>query len=86
MAADLFVRNVRLPDPGFIEYLVLDRYHVSVELQPLVERLTAPGGEFEALLDTENVLVARRVRPPARVPEARPHPGRHPPVVPHRPR
>ena len=57
--------NVRLPDPSFIEYLVLDRLHVSSEMQPMVDALIVPGGEFQTVMAAENVLVAKRVRPPS---------------------
>lgn len=53
----------RLPDPTAIDYLVLDRVHVGEQQRPLVDALVGPGGEFEVLLDRDDVLVARRIRP-----------------------
>jgi uncharacterized membrane protein len=46
-----------------LEYLVLDRNHIGEKEQPMVSELTKPGGEFEVLLDRDQVLVAKRVRP-----------------------
>jgi uncharacterized membrane protein len=50
----------RLPDPGEIEYIVLDRRNVGEQQRPLVDELTAAGGEFEVVFDRDDVLVARR--------------------------
>ena len=60
--------NENLPDPGVVQYLVLDRLHIGPQDQPTLAALTAPGGEFEVLLDQANVLLAHRVRPPTAVP------------------
>ena len=53
----------RLPDPTEIDYLVLDRQQVGEAQRSLVDELIAPGGEFELLLDEDDVIVARRIRP-----------------------
>ncbi|HEX7166824.1 MAG TPA: DUF2079 domain-containing protein [Acidimicrobiales bacterium] len=46
------------PDPDSVDYLVLDR---TLDQEPaLVASLTGPLGEFDVLLDRDNVLVARR--------------------------
>jgi uncharacterized membrane protein len=50
----------RLPDPSEIEYIVLDRRNVGEPQRELVDDLIAPGGEFEVLLDEDEILVARR--------------------------
>jgi uncharacterized membrane protein len=50
----------RLPDPGEIDYLVLDLQTVGTDKRELVAELTAPGGEFEVLFEQDDVLVARR--------------------------
>lgn len=53
----------RLPNPVEIDYIVLDRRQVGEQQQPLLESLVGPGGEFELLLDDDDIIVARRVRP-----------------------
>ena len=50
-------------DPAVLQYMVLDRNHIGEKEQPMVSELIKPGGEFEVLLDRDQVLVARRVRP-----------------------
>ena len=55
----------RLPDPSSIEYLVLDLQTVGSDRLGLVDELTEAGGEFEVLFEQDDVLVARRVAPPA---------------------
>lgn len=50
----------RLPDPGEIEYIVLDRNHVGAAQQELLNDLVGPGGEFDVLLDSDGVVVGRR--------------------------
>jgi uncharacterized membrane protein len=50
--------------PGDVEYLALDLRHVAESDRVIVDTLTQPGGEFEVLLDADDVLVARRIRPP----------------------
>ena len=56
--------NENPPDPAGVEYLVLDLHHVAQADLAIVDTLTAPGGEFETLYDTDDILVARRVRAP----------------------
>lgn len=51
----------RLPDPSEIDYLVLDRTHISTDDRPMLDALIAPGGEYQVLLDLDDVLVARRL-------------------------
>lgn len=53
----------KLPDPSEIDYIVLDRQQVGEAQRPLLDALVEPGGEFELLLDQDDVLVARRTRP-----------------------
>jgi len=57
-----------LPDTATIQYLVLDT-GLNTEEASLVTRLTGPGGDFEVLINRDNVLLAHRVRtgaaPPA---------------------
>lgn len=50
----------RLPDPSTIDVLVLDTRHVGSAQQDLLERLVGPDGEFEVLLEREQIVVARR--------------------------
>lgn len=57
--------NENPPDPAVVEYFALDLRHVAVEDQQIVRDLVAPGGEFETLLEESDVIVARRIRPPA---------------------
>jgi len=51
----------KLPAPSEIEYIVIDRQQVGPEQQELLAELVAPGGEFEVLLDVDDVVVGRRV-------------------------
>jgi len=51
----------RLPDPSEIEYIVVDRNHVGEAQRELLAGLIETGGEFEVLLDRDDVVVARRV-------------------------
>ena len=39
---------------------MLDRRNVGEAQRELVDDLIAPGGEFEVLLDEDDILVARR--------------------------
>lgn len=50
----------RLPDPSAIEYLVVDRRNVGAEQQGLLAELIGPDGDYEVLLDGDEVVVARR--------------------------
>lgn len=50
----------RLPDPGEIEYLVIDRQQIGPDHQDLLTGLIAPGGDFDVLFDQDDVVVARR--------------------------
>lgn len=50
----------RLPDPSTIDYLVVDRQQVGPDHQQLFSSLIDSGGEFEILLDRDDVVVARR--------------------------
>jgi uncharacterized membrane protein len=51
----------RLPDPSEIDYIVLDRFHVGPEQQELLVDLVGLGGEYEVLLDRDDVVVGRRI-------------------------
>jgi uncharacterized membrane protein len=51
----------KLPDPVEIDYIVIDRQQVGAEQQELLAELVAPGGEYEVLLDVDDVVVGRRV-------------------------
>ncbi len=51
----------KLPDPSEIEYIVIDRQQVGPEQQELLADLIAPDGEYEVLLDADDVVVGRRV-------------------------
>jgi uncharacterized membrane protein len=57
--------NENPPDPASVEYFALDRHHVAEGDQRIIDDLTAPGGEFELLFDESDVVVGRRIRPPA---------------------
>ena len=50
----------KLPDPSEIEYVVLDKRQVGEAQQELLADLVGPGGEFEVLLDEDDVVVGRR--------------------------
>ena len=50
----------RLPSPDAIEWVVIDRNHVSVEHLPVLDEITG-GGDFDVLLDESGVVVARRI-------------------------
>ncbi len=58
-------RNENPPNPVTVEYMVLDLRHVSEADQTTVSELTGPGGEFEVLMNTEDVMVAHRVKAPS---------------------
>lgn len=51
----------RLPDPAEIDWIVIDRQHVSEEYAEVLDGLVRAGGEFEVVLDEMGVLVARRI-------------------------
>ncbi len=51
----------RLPEPSAIEWIAIDRTQVSDEHLPILEEIVGPGGDFEVVLDEQDVLVARRV-------------------------
>jgi len=50
----------RLPDPGEIEYLAIDRRQVGEAQAELLDQLIGPDGEFEVLFDVDDIVVARR--------------------------
>lgn len=50
----------RLPSPDAIDWVVIDRNHVSVEHLPVLDEITG-GGDFDVLLDESGVVVARRI-------------------------
>ena len=50
----------RLPDPSEIEWIAIDRRHVSEQHAELLESLIGPQGDFAVVLDEADVLVARR--------------------------
>ena len=49
-----------LPTPDAIEWVVVDRNHVSTEYEPVLDEIMT-GGEFEVVLDESGVVVARRI-------------------------
>ncbi len=51
----------RLPEPSSIEWIAIDRSHVSEEHSALLDSIIAPEGDFEIVLDELGVVVARRV-------------------------
>ncbi len=51
----------KLPDPGEIDYLVIDRQQVGEQHRELLADLVAPDGEYELLFDRSDVIVGRRV-------------------------
>ncbi|MHB8466681.1 MAG: DUF2079 domain-containing protein, partial [Acidimicrobiales bacterium] len=53
-----------MPDPAIVQYLVIDTGLNPAQL-PMLRNLTGAGGEFEVLFETDGVLAARRIRPPA---------------------
>jgi uncharacterized membrane protein len=54
------VEGENRPDPKNVQYLVLDLMVVGPEHQAIVDRLLAPGGEFERVFEHDQILVARR--------------------------
>jgi uncharacterized membrane protein len=50
----------RLPDPSTIDYIVLDRQQVGAAQKSLVASLISPNGQYDVLLDKDDILVARR--------------------------
>jgi uncharacterized membrane protein len=50
----------RLPDPSIIEYVVIDRTQVGDAQLELLDRLVGPDGEFEVLMDVDDIVVGRR--------------------------
>jgi uncharacterized membrane protein len=50
----------RLPTPEAIDWVVVDRNHVSSEYEPVLDEITS-GGDFEVVLDDSGVVVARRI-------------------------
>jgi len=49
------------PNPSVVDYLVLD-LQLNIDQQPLVARLTGPGGQFKVIFHDGTILVARRQR------------------------
>jgi len=54
--------NENIPNPATVEYLVLDLHHVNASDRDLVDTLIGPGGEYQTLMNTDDVIVARRTR------------------------
>jgi len=50
----------RLPSPDEIEWVVIDRNHVSSDHETVLDDIVG-GGEFEVVLDESDVIVARRI-------------------------
>ncbi|HEY3484267.1 MAG TPA: DUF2079 domain-containing protein [Ilumatobacteraceae bacterium] len=50
----------RLPDPKIIDYVVIDRTQVGEAQLDLLDRLVGPDGEFEVLMDVDDIVVGRR--------------------------
>ena len=57
--------NENPPAAAGVEYIALDMRHVADGDKIIVANLTEPGGEFEVLMDEQDVIVARRIREPA---------------------
>jgi uncharacterized membrane protein len=51
-------------NPARVQYLALDTGLIGDEHKRLYESLTAPGGEFRKIFERDQLVVARRVRPP----------------------
>ena len=51
-------------DPADVDYLAIDTGLIGDEHKALYNELTAPGGEFKKLFERDQVVVAKRVRPP----------------------
>ena len=54
-----------LPDPGTVQYLLLDT-GVNPDFQALADELTGPRGEFRVIVRGSGVLLAQRFRPPGK--------------------
>jgi uncharacterized membrane protein len=55
--------GARLPDPATVDVIVVDLTQVGAAQQELIDRLIGPdrrGGEFQVLLDSQDIVVARR--------------------------
>jgi uncharacterized membrane protein len=52
---------VKLPSPTTIDYVVLDRFAIGEGQLAMVDRMFAPGGPYEVLLDVDNIVVGKRV-------------------------
>jgi uncharacterized membrane protein len=55
--------GARLPDPATVDVIVVDMTQVGAAQQELIDRLIGPdrrGGEFDVLLDSQDIVVARR--------------------------
>jgi hypothetical protein len=52
-------------DPAKVDYIVVDTDLLG-DHRDILDRLTAPGGEFMKVFERERVVVAKRARPPAR--------------------
>ena len=50
----------RLPDPSVIDYVVIDRTQVGDAQLELLDELVGPDGEFEVLMDVDDIVVGRR--------------------------
>ena len=50
-------------DPAKVDYMAVDTDLLG-DRKNLYDRLTAPGGEFEKVFERDQVVVAKRVRPP----------------------
>lgn len=64
VVANWGVRGENPGDPAKVDVLVLDRRLLG-DQSDVFRQLTAPDGEFEVVLDKDNIVVARRVRPPS---------------------
>ena len=62
------VRGENPHPPSGVDYLVLDTRLIGQDYQALFDSLTAPGGEFQIVSQAPDLVVARRVRPPANSP------------------
>ena len=57
------VRGEHPGDPAKVDYIVVDTDLLG-DHRDILDRLTAPGGEFTKVFERERVVVAKRTRPP----------------------
>ena len=52
------------PGTATVQWLLVDRTSLNARDLKLLTQLTAPGGEFESIMDAAGMVVAHRIRPP----------------------